>query len=526
MDVTLIALIIAWVVCLLWVPFIIKANRKTHPKALFILFFAEMWERFSYYGMRTLLTLYMVKVMFEHLGSGADAKALAVYGSYTSMVYLFPILGGIVADKFFGFRRAILFGGILMSLGHFSLAIMGFVDETNQMLFFLSLALIIVGNGYFKPNISSFLGKFYDADDNLKDSAFNIFYMGINVGALLSTLTVGYIGETINWHLGFGLAGIGMLIGLIVFWINQDKLENKGLVHKEFDTDKKFLGLSTNMTILIASLISIPIFSLLLGKNELFSKILLVVGVGIFGYLIFSGIKMSANGEKVSGQRIFVIVVLALFNIIFWALFEQAGGSLTIFAEKFVNRNIAGTEVPASVLQSFNALFIVLLAPVFAWLWQKLEALKADPNTPLKFVFGLVFLALGFWVIVLASNSFQDGTKVALVMLMVMYLFHTIGELCLSPIGLSMITKLSPGKMVGFMMGVWFLSFSLANNLGGIIGQFMAGGEAGSDGLSVMEQLNAYKDAYMNIGVYVVLAAAGLLLLLNPLLKKWMNGIH
>ena len=525
MDVTLIALIVAWVVCIIWVPLIIKANNKTHPKALFILFFAEMWERFSYYGMRTLLTLYMVKVMFEHLGTGADAKSLAVYGSYTSMVYLFPILGGIVADRFFGFRRAILFGGILMSLGHFSLAVMGFVDETNQVLFFLSLALIIVGNGYFKPNISSFLGKFYDDNDNRKDSAFNLFYMGINVGALLSTLTVGYIGETINWHLGFGLAGIGMLIGLIVFWINQDKLEGKGLVHKEYDRDKQFLGLSTNTLILIGSLVLIPVFSLLLGKNELFSKILLVVGLGIFGYLIFSGLQMISRGEKVSGQRIFVIVVLAFFNIIFWALFEQAGGSLTIYAEKFVNRDILGTEVPASVLQSFNALFIVLLAPVFAWLWQKLQKVKKDPNTPLKFVLGLVFLALGFWVIVFASNNLQDGGKVALIFLMVMYLFHTVGELCLSPIGLSMITKLSPAKMVGFMMGVWFLSFSLANNLGGIIGQFMASGEGGEN-LSMMQELANYKDAYMNIGVWVVLAAAGVLLLLNPLLKKWMNGIH
>lgn len=234
---------------------------------------------------------------------------------------------------------------------------------------------------------------------------------------------------------------------------------------------------------------------------------------------------MISRGEKVSGQRIFVIVVLAFFNIIFWALFEQAGGSLTIYAEKFVNRDILGTEVPASVLQSFNALFIVLLAPVFAWLWQKLQKVKKDPNTPLKFVLGLVFLALGFWVIVFASNNLQDGGKVALIFLMVMYLFHTVGELCLSPIGLSMITKLSPAKMVGFMMGVWFLSFSLANNLGGIIGQFMASGEGGEN-LSMMQELANYKDAYMNIGVWVVLAAAGVLLLLNPLLKKWMNGIH
>lgn len=524
MDVTLIALIVAWVICIIWVPLVVSANRKTHPKALFILFFAEMWERFSYYGMRTLLTLYMVKVMFIDLGADADPKALAIYGSYTSMVYLFPIFGGIIADKFFGFRRSILFGGILMSLGHFALAVMGFVDETNTTLFFLSLALIIVGNGYFKPNISSFLGKFYDEDDDRKDSAFNIFYMGINVGALLSTMTVGYVGETINWHLGFGLAGIGMLIGLFVFWLNQDALGDEGLVHEEFDNDNRIMGLSTNRAILIASLLSIPIFATLLGQNDIFSSILMVIGIGIFSFLIYDGYRMIASGDKVHGQRMWVIVVLALFNVIFWALFEQAGGSLTIFADKFVNREMFGTLIPASTLQSFNALFIVLLAPAFAWLWRTLRKTGNEPSTPMKFVFGLLFLALGFYVIVLASSGLVEGAKVGLIFLMLMYLFHTVGELCLSPIGLSMITKLSPGRMVGFMMGVWFLSFSLANKLAGKIGEWTSAEFV--EGNTGLQEMGNYTNAYMNWGVWVVVGSALILLIMNPILKKWMNGIH
>ncbi|MBX2844948.1 MAG: peptide MFS transporter [Saprospiraceae bacterium] len=523
MDITLIAIIFFWVFCIIWVPIIIAANKKTHPKALFILFFAEMWERFSYYGMRAILLLYMTRVLFEKLGSGADAKAVAIYGSYTAGVYLFPILGGVVADKFFGFRRSIILGGALMVLGHFTLAVMGFVDETNTVMFFLSLALIIVGNGYFKPNISSFLGKFYDQADVRKDAAFNIFYMGINVGALLSIFTVGYIGEKVNWHLGFGLAGIFMVLGLLVFWFNQDKLEGKGLVpDKKNDTEKVFAGLSRNNFILLGSLLLIPLFALMMEKNELFSKILLMIGVVVFLGLFIYGAILASQGQKKEGQRLWVVVILALFNVIFWALFEQAGGSLTLYADKFTNRNVFGSEVPASVIQGFNSMFIIILAPAFAWMWSSLAKAKKDIGIPLKFVLGLAFLALGFYMVVLGGKSIGDAGKVSLIFLILMYLFHTIGELFLSPIGLSMVSKLSPAKLVGFIMGVWFLSFSLANNLGGIIGKLNS--EASAEG-SIAEQLATYSETYMNLGVYLVLGAAALLLLLTPFLNRWTHGI-
>lgn len=523
MDITLIAIIFFWVFCIIWVPIIISLKKKTHPKALFILFFAEMWERFSYYGMRAILTLYMVRVLFTELGSGADAKAVAIYGSYTAGVYLFPILGGMVADKFFGFRRSIVLGGVLMVLGHFTLALMGLIDETNRVLFFLSLALIIVGNGYFKPNISSFLGKFYEQADIRKDEAFNIFYMGINVGALLSIFTVGYIGEKVNWHLGFSLAGIFMVLGLLVFWFNRDKLEGKGLVpDAKNDTEKVFAGLSRNTLILLGSLILIPLFALMMEYNELFSKILLGIGIVIFTGLFAYGVKLMLDGDKQAGQRLWVVVVLALFNVVFWALFEQAGGSLTLYAEKFTNRDILGSEVPASVIQGFNSLFIIILAPVFGWLWAYLAKKKMDIGIPLKFVLGLVFLALGFYMVVIGGKSIGEAGKVSLIFIILMYLFHSIGELFLSPIGLSMVTKLSPAKMVGFIMGVWFLSFSLANNLGGIIGKLNS--EASAEG-SVAEQLATYSKTYMDLGVWLVLGSALLLLILTPLLNKWTHGI-
>ncbi|MDC0600132.1 peptide MFS transporter [Flavobacteriales bacterium] len=523
MNIALIALIVSWVFCLIWVPLIVAVKSKTHPRALFILFFAEMWERFSYYGMRTLLTLYMVKVLFEHLESGAEAKALIVYGSYTSMVYLFPVIGGLIADKFFGFRRAIIFGGILMSVGHFLLALMGMVDETNQVMFFLSLALIIVGNGYFKPNISSFLGKFYSDRVELKDSAFNIFYMGINVGALLSTMTCGFIGETISWHLGFGLAGLGMLIGLVVFWANLKHLEGRGQVPDDrFDADAVFAGLSLNRLIAVASILSIPVFAVLLSYSEVLKWILLIAGIGMFGWLILSGLM---SDDKKVGQRLWVVVTLGVFNVLFWALFEQAGGSLTIFAEKFVDRNVMGTEVPASMLQSFNAFFIVILAPVFAWIWKKLGEKQLEPNTPIKFALGLAQLAVGFAIVYWAATTLEEGESVALIWIAVMYLFHTTGELSLSPIGLSMITKMSTEKQVGFVMGVWFLSFSLANFLGGLIGQWTASHDLPANA-SFEEQMNVYSGAYLDWGVFVIGGSAVVLLMLTPLIKKWMHGVR
>jgi POT family proton-dependent oligopeptide transporter len=506
-------LLLGWIFVLIWVPIVIISNKKTHPRALFILFFAELWERFSYYGMRALLTLYMVTVLFKGL-TGADAKALSIYGSYTAMAYLFPVIGGLIADRFFGFRKAIIMGGVFMMLGHFSLAL-----AHSDNMFFFSLALIILGNGYFKPNISSYLGTFYEKDDPRKDGAFTIFYMGVNIGAFLSTLTCGYVGQQINWHYGFGLAGIGMAIGVIVFILNKKTFGDSGLPPAR----EKISGIDPSLLIYIGTLIMIPIVAFLLNASQLMATTLLVLSFVVISYLIYEALR---SPDKKEGERLLVVIVLFFFHATFWALFEQAGGSLTLFTERNVDRSIGGGEIPASIFQSLNPFYIMLLAPVFSWIWLKLNKSGIEPRTPIKFVLGLFQLGLGFLVIVIASKYFASATgMVSVVFIALLYLFHTTGELSLSPVGLSMITKLSPTKIVGFVMGAWFLSISLANKMAGFIGTLTTS-ENGTENLSPVQTLSAYTGTYLNWGVYVVWGAALLLLLLTPKLNKWMNGIH
>ncbi len=527
-NITLYIMGFGWLFVLLWVPFVIATNRKTHPKALFVLFFAEMWERFSYYGMRALLTLYMVKVLFAEMGAeAADERALGIYGSYTSMAYLFPVIGGIIADQIFGFRKAVILGGVLMMLGHFALALEGMFFDGNLILFFGSLALIIVGNGYFKPNISSFLGKFYDMNDPRKDGAFTIFYMGVNIGSFLATLTCGYVGEQISWDYGFGLAGIGMGIGLLVFWLVGPRIfGDKGLEPEPAKAREPWLGpLSQNNVVMLGTLLAIPLCAFLLDLDAVMSTVLLVMSVVIIGYLIIQGVR---SEDRVEGKRLWVVVVLFFFHMIFWALFEQAGGSLTLFTDRNVDRSLFGAELPASIFQSLNPFYVMVLAPVFSWIWIKLNKAKSEPSTPMKFVLGLVQLGLGFGAIVLGAKMFaSDDGLVPMIFLFVMYLLHTTGELSLSPVGLSMITKLSPAKIVGFVMGAWFLSISLGNKLAGEIGKLTAA-EDSTDAASftALDSLATYTETYTIWGVYVVGGVALVLFLMVPTLRKWMGGIH
>ncbi|MFT6166979.1 MAG: POT family proton-dependent oligopeptide transporter [Vicingaceae bacterium] len=557
MDIALWIMIVAWIFVIVWVPIIIYSNRKLHPKALFILFFAELWERFSYYGMRVLLTLYMVKELFNELGQAeADTKALGIYGSYTAMVYLFPVVGGLLADKVLGFRKAILFGGILMMVGHFALALEGMFFGGNMTLFFLSLAFIIVGNGFFKPNISSFLGDFYGLNDSRKDGAFTIFYMGVNIGALLSIVTCGYIGQEISWDYGFGLAGIGMLVGLLVFWFYAPKILGKKGINPgrledfpEVDEVKAIEILKSSKEVQLAALaeeskdfveikdpalkkkqvltmfltvLFVPICSLFLNLSDIVTNLLIILSVGILAYILY----IASKEEKIEGQRLWVVVILFIFHAMFWALFEQAGGSITLFTDRNVDRAVLGSEIPASIFQFFNAFFIMTLAPVFSWLWIKLRNSGKEPSTPMKFVLGLTLLAIGYGFIVLGSQFFATDGLVPIIFLVVMYLFHTMGELSLSPVGLSMITKLSPKRMVGFIMGVWFLSISLANKMAGKIGELTAGGESVGENATAIETLEVYSSTYLTWGLLVVGSAALVLLILVPTLRKWMHGIH
>ena len=551
MNFTLLLLTVGWIFVVAWIPIVILTNRKTHPAALFVLFGAEMWERFSYYGMRALLVLYMTKELFAGL-AGGETRALGVYGSYTAMAYLFPVLGGLIADRIFGFRRSILFGGVLMMVGHFALALEGMLFPGSLALFFGSLSLIIVGNGYFKPNISSFLGDFYTRDDPRKDGAFTIFYMGVNIGAFLATLTCGYVGENISWHYGFGLAGIGMALGLVVFWISgrSGLLQDKGFAPADA-LGRTWAGLPMQTVVYGASLLALPVVALMFNLNEVVSWVMIAAAGGIVIYLASEGARLRnrtvaaadpsgrttaylPEGQgadltqvppRAEGERLWVIAVLFMFHTVFWALFEQAGGSLTLFTDRNVDRMVGETLVPASVFQSFNPFFIIILAPIFSWVWIQLRKRHAEPSTPMKFVLGLTQLGLGFGVIVLGARLFSSDAQVPMVFLAVMYLLHTAGELSLSPVGLSMITKMSPARIVGFVMGAWFLSIAVANNFAALIGKLTTAENLPGD-VSAADTLALYSSTYLTWGVFVVLGAAALLLLLVPALRRWMHGIH
>lgn len=510
-DIGFWVMILGTIFVAVWIPVVILTQRKVHPSALFTLFFAELWERFSFYGMRALLVLYMVEKLFADMAAGtADEMSYGIYAAYGALVYAMPVLGGLIADKFVGFRRAILYGGVLMALGHFTLGLEGAIFEGNMPIFFLSLAFIIVGNGFFKPNISSFLGTFYEKDDIRKDGAFSIFYMGVNIGAFLAPLWCAYLSrhESFGYHWGFGLAGIGMVVGLLVFYFNMRKFDTQGLPPNPSENGNKYLWLS---------LLFIPLAVLLMSYNGFVGAILLVVIAIVLGYILFYSFKLIGEGNKQDGQRLWVVVVLFFFHALFWALFEQAGSSLMLFAERFIERY----EIPAAQFAALNALYIILLAPVFSWMWIKLRKAKKEPSTPMKFVLGLAQLAIGYGIVVLGANAFgAGGALVPLIFLFLMYFFHTTGELSLSPVGLSMVTKLADSKIVGFVMGAWFLSISFAHEIAGQLAKLTAA--PSGEGSSIAD----FTDMYWNWGVLVVGGAALVLLILTPTLRKWMHGIH
>lgn len=424
---------------------------KSHPRGIYILFFTEMWERFSYYGMRAILILYLVKY-FNY----SDEFAGSVYGAYTGLVYLTPILGGYIADRFIGFKNAIFLGGILMMCGHISLAI------SSIEFFYLGLLLLILGNGFFKPNISTYLGTLYKDKPELKDSGFTIFYMGINLGGMFGPLLCGYLGEVHGWHYGFGLAGVGMLAGLIVFKLGLPTLAAEevkvSLVSEEENT----------------------------GNSELLTPV-----------------------EKI---RILVILILSIFTMFFWFAFEQAGSSMNLFADRYMDRNLFGKEIPASLFQSVNAFLILVFAPLFARLWTELGEKKKEPNTPLKFSLAFVLLGIGFLFLVFGSRGLEHSSvvKTSMIWLILAILFHTLGELCISPVGLSMVSKLSPPRFGGLLMGVWFLSNAISHYVAGFfsgkMGQF------------------ANLSEFFLIFVYTSFTSAIILFLLNKKLNTMMHN--
>ena len=418
---------------------------KNNPHSLSTLFFTEMWERFSYYGMRALLVLYLVNSQ-----NYSESDALHIYAVYTGLVYLTPLIGGYLADRFLGSQKAIFIGGLTMMIGHFLMAFPNFL--------YLAIGMLIIGNGYFKPNISTLLGRLYKPDDVRRDSGFSIFYVGINLGAFLAPLIVGYVGETINWHYGFAIAGFGMLAGLIQFYIGQNKI-----IKEDISSQSKKLNPADWGIITLVSVINLPLILVILELNQIindfFFEILAILIILIFFYFITK--KKQLLTVKKDIKRIAYIGILSIFVIFFWVGFEQAGGSLTLFANNSVDRNFLGFVIPASFFQSINPLIIILIGPMIANFWLSVDRSKNKINTSQKMGLGLLLLASGFFLIMIVNNSSE--TSISLWWLVGVYFLHTMGELCLSPIGLSMVSKVSPKKIASLMMGFWFLSSAVAN---------------------------------------------------------------
>ena len=450
--------------------------QKGHPKGLYVLFVTEMWERFSYYGMRALFTLFMTKALLFDKAYASD-----IYGSYTGLVYLTPLLGGYMADRYWGNRKSIIIGGILMALGQFLMFLAGtYYQEVSvaSIFMFSGLFMLIVGNGFFKPNISTMVGQLYPEGDKRVDSAFTIFYMGINLGAFIAPLLCGYLGDTGNagdFRWGFLAACAGMILSLILFIT----LKNKYIV----TPDGQQIGEKANSTRdeQPANGEALPVnnnrvFIWVGAFAALFSLFFWGLEYDLIGSFIF-GLTIAAPGfiitdpslTKIEKQRIWVVYIAAFFVIFFWAAFEQAGASLTYFAEEQTDRNLFGELIPASYFQSINALAIVIFAPIFVWLWGVMGKRNMEPASPFKQALGLFLLAVGYLVIAFGVKGLDPSTKVSMIWLVSLYTIHTLGELCLSPIGLSMVNKLSPARFASLLMGVWFLSTASANKFAGTL---------------------------------------------------------
>jgi POT family proton-dependent oligopeptide transporter len=494
-----------------------------HPKGLGLLFATEMWERFSYYGLRPLLVLFMAAALNDG-GFGLErTQASAIVGIYAASVYLASLPGGWIADRWLGLRRAILIGAVLITAGHLAIGVSGFAGVgVGKSFFFLGLVFIVLGTGLLKPNISAIVGDLYPEGGARRDAGFSIFYMGINTGAFVGQLVTGYLGERVSWHWGFGAAGIGMACGLLSFWLFSNKLlgpigqdivrnpDAKAQARQEATVrNSTFAGLGIlALVFALAASGVVTIDPLAVGGAMTF--VLVGIAVAFFAYIFaFGGL---TSDEK---KRSVVIFVLFVFAAIFWAAFEQAPTSLNLFARDFTDRRLFGWEMPTSWLQAANSLFVILLAPVFARIWEVLGAKGRNPSSPAKFAIGLLGAALGFFIMIAAANQVVasgGALKVSVWWLTASYLLQSIGELCLSPVGLSSMIALAPKKFVGQMMGVWFTATALGNLFSGLVG-----GSVDPTDLNAMPQL------FMRTSYSLFIATAVIAALIIPI-RRMMKG--
>jgi POT family proton-dependent oligopeptide transporter len=478
-----------------------------HPKPLWMLFMAEFWERFAFYGIRWAMVLYIVAQFHGGAGTG-EKPASELYGAYLALVYAGAIFGGYVADKLIGFQRSILTGAVIMAIGLFMIAI------PNEEIFKLGLATIIVGNGLFKPIISTMVGKLYATSDQRRDSGFTIFYMGINLGAMIApvitqVLAQRYFGttETPAYKVVFLTAGIGMIISLFWFYLGRSQL--KGIGAAEADSGMgRVAGVAA-----IGALIGIPLFYFLLTIDAMYLQYLLMALIVVPAVML---LREGMREGAVSRDKVLAMLSIFSFNVLFWMFFEQAGSSFNFLAEKIVNRNFGAWEFPTAWFQSVNSVAIITLAPVLAWLWVRMG--KANPSIPRKFGLGLIFNGLAFLLLMYALTNLIDPATAMIPfwVLFAVYVIQSIGELCLSPIGLSMTTKLAPAKLGGLAMGCWFLSIAIGNNLAGIF----AGEVSGEGGMTAASALSGY-----TFGFYALAGAGVVLFLIAPLIQKLMHGV-
>lgn len=482
-----------------------------HPTGLYVLFFAEMWERFSYYGMRGLLIFYLTQhFLFER------GDALGILGAYITLVYITPIIGGVLADRYMGARRAVQLGAILLVIGHFGMAFEGAPVEAGGTadafvlnIFYLSLAFIIAGVGFLKANISTIVGELYPKTDIRRDSAYTIFYVGINLGAFLGSLIAGYLGQTYGWGWGFGAAGVGMLLGLVVFVWGRPTLRGAG---EPRDLEKlhapAFAGMSPQMLIYAGTGVMILICWQLVRHQGVVNLALAATGIIAFTYIMGRSV---LTLEKEPRNRIIAAVFLILVQVVFWSLFEQASSSLNLFTDEHVDRNLIGWDVPASMFQSVNAGFILIFGPIFAAIWVALGKRGLDPSAPAKFGLGIIQVGLGYLVLVWGANAADTGLT-PVIFIFLIYLLHTTGELCLSPVGLSAMTRLSVPSMVGLMMGTWFLGSAGGNALSAIIAQEVAETGLKSD----------YVEGYSTMGWYAI-GFGVFVFVVSPVIKRMMH---
>jgi len=508
-----------------------EKNFLGHPRGLVICFLTEMWERFSYYGMRALLIFYLTQHFLF-----SDEIAAGIYGAYISLVYITPVIGGIVADRYLGPAKAVVLGAILLVAGHMGMAIEGsqaaevmvqgetFVqrDPFYLQVFYLSLALIIMGVGFLKANISTMVGSLYERTDPRRDGAFTLFYMGINLGSFFGAIVCGFLLQYYGFSFGFGAAGIGMLFGLLVFLRGQhyfgDLAKPK---YPELLTQQVLPGINREWLIYGLTLLGVLVCWQLMQYRTvvggLLGASLVIMTMAVVAYAFM-------KCEPHDRNRMLVCLVLMSYQIIFWSLFEQTGSSLNLMTDRNVDREIMGLTIPAAAFQSVNAFFIITLAPLFNMMWLYLARRGWEPSTPMKFALSLIQLGLGFLFLVYGASLASEPTQVAVIWIILLYLLHTTGELCISPVGLSMTTKLSVPRVVGMMMGCWFLASAAGNYVSGTIAAMTGSDTVGGEVADPAAALASYMDVYSTAGWYSIGAGVAAILLV-PLLKHFMHGI-